>query len=321
MNTALVTGATGQDGYYLTRYLADLGYTVHGTVRPSTAARTAEHYRAHECDVTDPGAVRRLIDRLMPDEVYNLAAQSHVGRSFENPGLTLDVNAGGVLNILEALRGSAARFYQASTSELFGSVPAPQNEATRFHPRSPYGVAKLAAYWFTVNYREAYGMHASNGILFNHESPMRGHDFVTRKITRAVASGQKLVLGNLDAKRDWGHARDFVAAMYEIVQQEKPGDYVIATGEQHTVREFVEKAFAAVGESIRWEGEGINERGYDVSGKLVVEVSPEFFRPAEVNSLCGDSSKARATLHWSPAISFEEMVYEMVIEDAKALST
>jgi GDPmannose 4,6-dehydratase len=316
---ALVTGATGQDGHYLTKYLSGLGYEVHGTVRPSTAERGSEFYRPHECDITDAYAVRRLIEKIAPHEVYNLAAQSHVGRSFVNPALTLQVNAGGTLNVLEALRGGNARFYQASTSEMFGSEPAPQNEKTNFHPRSPYGVAKLAAYWFTVNYREAYGLHASNGILFNHESPLRGPDFVTRKITKAIAAGQRLVLGNLDARRDWGHASDYVRAMHAIIRADTPGDYVVATGSQHTVREFVELAFAWAGRTIRWQGFGLEEVGYDQSGQLVVEVSPEFFRPSEVQDLCGDSSKARANLNWQPLISFPELVAEMVSKDAKAV--
>lgn len=316
---ALVTGATGQDGYYLTEYLAGLGYEVHGAVRPSTAERKPDWYKAHECDVTDAYAVRRLIDNIAPDEVYHLAAQSHVGRSFANPALTLQVNAGGTLNVLEALRGSKARFYQASTSEMFGSEPAPQNESTKFHPRSPYGVAKLAAYWFTVNYREAYGMHASNGILFNHESPRRGPDFVTRKITKAIATGKRLVLGNLDAQRDWGHAKDFVRAMHAVVQHHEPGDWVIATGQRHSVREFVELAYGWAGTDIRWSGYELDERGFDADGSVLVEVSSEFFRPSEVQDLCGDSSKARATLNWRPLISFPELVAEMVSEDAKAV--
>lgn len=313
---ALVTGATGQDGYYLTEYLSGLGYDVHGTVRPSTAERRAEHYKPHECDVTDAAAVRRLVDLVKPDEVYNLAAQSHVGRSFDNPVLTFNVNAIGTLNLLEALRGCTARFYQASTSELYGSEPPPQNETTRFHPRSPYGVAKLAAYWLTVNYREAYGLHASNGILFNHESPKRGCDFVTRKITKAVAKGRKVVLGNLDAKRDWGHAKDYVRGMHMILRHDTPGDYVLATGWQRTVREFVEAALKCMGTRVVWHGEGVNERGIDPdSGAVLVEVSPEYFRPAEVESLLGDASKARDVLGWRREISFEEMVSEMVNAD------
>jgi GDPmannose 4,6-dehydratase len=317
MKKALITGVTGQDGHYLTDLLNGLGYEVHGTVRPSTAVHSGE-YIPHTCDITDAYSVRRLIDKIAPDEVYNLAAQSHVGRSFENPALTLQVNAGGALNILEALRGGNARFYQASTSEMFGSEPGPQNEDTRFHPRSPYGVAKLAAHWFTINYREAYGLHASTGILFNHESPIRGRDFVTRKITRAVAAGEKLILGNLDAKRDWGHAEDYVRAMHAIVQHEKAGDYVIATGTQRTVREFVEAAYAAVGQSINWKGRGLQERGFDQNRQCVVEVSPEFFRPSEVQNLCGDASKARAVLNWDHAISFEHLVAEMVHSDIEA---
>lgn len=312
MKVALVTGATGQDGQYLTSYLSSYGYEVHGAVRPSTAARAPEWYQPHECDITDANAVRRLVDKIAPDEVYNLAAQSHVGRSFQNPALTLQVNAGGALNVLEAIRGSGARFYQASTSEMFGSEPAPQNEETRFHPRSPYGVAKLAAHWFTINYRESYLMHASTGILFNHESPLRGNDFVTKKIALAVKAGQKLTLGNLDAKRDWGHAKDYVRAMHAIVQKERPGDYVIATGQQRTVREFVEAAYSAVGKRIKWVGQGLAECGFDENRQCVVEVSSEFFRPAEVQDLCGDARKARELLNWEPTVPFPDLVAEMV---------
>ncbi len=308
---ALVTGATGQDGFYLTEYLTALCYEVHGTVRPSTVERIPGNYIPHECDITDAVSVRGLVDTICPDEIYNLAAQSHVGRSFTNPGLTFSVNALGTLNLLESVKGTRARFYQASTSELFGSEPAPQNEGTKFHPRSPYGVAKLAAYWLTVNYREAYGLHASNGILFNHESPKRGRDFVTRKIAIAAASGNRLKLGNLDAKRDWGHAKDYVRGMHTILQGE-PGDYVLATGEQHTVREFVNLAYSASGCRIIWRGSGVDEKGYDAdSGNLLVEVDPSLFRPAEVESLCGDASKARG-IGWVPGISFTDLVAEMV---------
>lgn len=315
MKVSLVTGATGQDGFYLTEYLAGLGYEAHGTDRPSTAERQAENYTPHECDITDAGCVKRLVDKIKPDEVYNLAAQSHVGKSFENPSLTFSVNALGTLNLLEALRDSEARFYQASTSELYGSSPAPQNEETRFHPRSPYGVSKLAAYWLTVNYREAYGLHASNGILFNHESPRRGCDFVTRKITKAVASGRKLMLGNLSAKRDWGHAKDYVRGMHMILQGE-PGDYVLATGEQHTVRQFVEAAYRCVGTRVSWFGSGLNERGVDAdSGRVLVEVDPDLFRPAEVETLCGDASKAKTMLGWAPQIGFDDLVAEMISAD------
>lgn len=316
MKVSLVTGATGQDGFYLTEYLTRLGYEVHGADRPSTVERKAENYRPHECDITDAGCVKRLMDKINPDEVYNLAAQSHVGKSFENPALTFNVNALGTLNLLEALRDSKTRFYQASTSELYGSEPAPQNEETRFHPRSPYGVSKLAAYWLTVNYREAYGLHASNGILFNHESPRRGCDFVTRKITKAVAAGRTLKLGNLDAKRDWGHARDYVRGMHLIVQAEQPGDYVLATGRQYTVREFVEAAYRCVNAPIAWEGTGINERGIcPDSGRVLVEVDPAFFRPAEVETLCGDATKAKTVLGWEPEIAFDDLVAEMIAAD------
>jgi GDPmannose 4,6-dehydratase len=310
LKVSLITGATGQDGYYLADYLSGLGYQVHGTVRPSTAERTP-NFAPHECDVTDAGCVARLIDRIQPDEVYHLAAQSHVGKSFDNPALTFSVNAMGTLNVLEAIRGTKTRFYQASTSELFGSEPPPQSEATRFHPRSPYGVSKLAAYWLAVNYREAYGLHASNGILFNHESPRRGADFVTRKITKAVAAGRRLKLGNLDARRDWGHARDYVRGMHLIVQGE-PGDYVLATGKTHTVRQFCEAAFRCMGTRVVWHGFGVDERGIDPdSGEVLVEVDPAFFRPAEVAALCGDATKANS-IGWFPEISFDDLVSEMV---------
>lgn len=314
---AIITGITGQDGYYLTEYLNGLGYEVHGTVRPSTSDRKSFNYIPHQCDITDAAAVSRLVQSIAPDEVYNLAAQSHVGKSFENPALTFNVNALGTLNILESLRGGTARFYQASTSELYGSSPPPQNEETRFHPRSPYGVSKLAAYWLTVNYREAYGLHASNGILFNHESPKRGSDFVTRKITKAAAHGRKVTLGNLDAKRDWGHARDYVRGMHMIMQG-NPGDYVLATGRQYTVRQFVEAALLHMGTRVAWHGEGLNERGIDPdSGFTLVEVSPEFYRPAEVESLCGDASRAKEVLGWEPETSFHDLVAEMMAAEIK----
>lgn len=316
---ALVTGATGQDGFYLTKHLAALGYEVHGMRRPFSGERSyQEHVTWHEADMADGQAILRVVDECQPDEVYNLAAQSHVGVSFGNPGLTFDINAGGALRLLEAIKGTKTRFYQASTSELFGSSPAPQNENTPFHPRSPYGCAKLAAYWLTVNYREAYGMHASNGILFNHESPKRGFDFVSRKIARAVARGDKLRLGNLDAKRDWGHAADYVRGMHLIVQNPEPGDYVLATGRQHTVREFVELAFARVGKTIAWSGKGLDETGADLAtGEILVSVEPKFFRPTEVDSLCGDASKALKKLNWQAEVSFYGLVSEMVEAELK----
>jgi GDPmannose 4,6-dehydratase len=341
--TALITGVTGQDGAHLARLLLDKGYTVHGIKRRSSSFNTArvdqlyvdphEHetrFFMHYGDMTDATNLIRLIQEHQPDEIYNLAAQSHVQVSFETPEYTANADGLGTLRILEAIRilgmKEKVRFYQASTSELYGKVQeVPQRETTPFYPRSPYAAAKLYAYWITVNYREAYGMHASNGILFNHEGPLRGETFVTRKITRAVAAierglQERLYLGNLSAKRDWGHARDFVKGMWLILQQQQPDDYVLATGEMHSVREFVERAFAEVGRIIEWTGSGIDEVGRDAkTGKNLVLVDPRYFRPAEVDELLGDASKARRTLGWQPRTSFSELVTEMVRADLKTI--
>lgn len=323
MSRALVTGATGQDGYYLTRHLLDLGYEVHGITRRVTAERELHgKVKWHEADMTDCARLSQIVSDTKPHEIYNLAAQSHVGHSFVAPSMTFQVNAMGAMALLDAARLNGAKFYQASTSELFGNMPSPQSETTPFYPRSPYGVSKLAAYWSVVNHREAYGLHASNGILFNHESPRRGVEFVTRKITRAVAEfangrTEALRLGNLDARRDWGHAADYVQAMHKIVQQDKPGDYVIASGESHTVREFCDAAFGAIGIDLIWAGEGINEAGFYGLKPLVV-VDQHFYRPAEVNHLEGDPSKARETLGWVPTKSFSDLVSEMVAADLEA---
>ncbi|HET6390245.1 GDP-mannose 4,6-dehydratase [Hyphomicrobium sp.] len=337
--TALITGVAGQDGSYLARLLLQQGYEVHGMKRRSSSFNTERiddlysdprerptRFHLHYGDLTDATNVIRLVQEIQPDEIYNLAAQSHVGVSFETPEYTGNADALGTLRLLEAIRilglARSTRFYQASTSELYGSVrETPQSETTPFYPRSPYGVAKLYAYWITVNYREAYGLHASNGILFNHESPVRGETFVTRKITRGVAAIEKgiqrtLYLGNLDAKRDWGHARDYVDGMWRILQQDKPGDYVLATGETHSVREFVELAFQRVGRSIRWEGTGPDEVGRDAnSGRVLVRVDPDYFRPTEVDLLLGDPSKAFAELGWKHKTTFSELVTEMVDAD------
>jgi GDPmannose 4,6-dehydratase len=336
---ALITGVTGQDGALLAELLLSKGYIVHGVKRRASLINTerVDHlYRdPHEAnlrffmsygDLTDATNLIRIVQEVQPDEIYNLAAQSHVQVSFETPEYTANSDALGTLRLLEAIRilnlSGKTRFYQASTSELYGRVQAiPQNETTPFYPRSPYGVAKLYGYWITVNYREAYGMHASNGILFNHEGPTRAETFVTRKITRAVAAihlglQEKLYLGNLDAKRDWGHARDFVEGMWLMLQQDKPDDYVLATGETHTVREFVERAFAEVGIEIGWKGEGITEHGIcRRSGKILVEVDPTYFRPTEVDILLGDATKAREKLGWTHKITFEQLVAEMVASD------
>jgi GDPmannose 4,6-dehydratase len=336
---ALITGVTGQDGAHLARLLLQRGYIVHGIKRRSSSFNTARvddlyvdphegktRFFMHYGDLTDATNLIRLIQEHQPTEIYNLGAQSHVQVSFETPEYTANADALGALRLLEAIRilrlQDKVRFYQASTSELFGKVQEkPQRETTPFHPRSPYAAAKLYGYWITVNYREAYGMHASNGILFNHEGPLRGETFVTRKITRAVAAidrglQQRLYLGNLDAKRDWGHARDFVEGMWLMLQQPEPDDYVFATGEMHSVREFVERALAHVGRRIEWRGRGVDEAGIDAAtGKDVVRIDPRYFRPTEVDELLGDASKARAKLGWAPRSTFAELVAEMVESD------
>src|SRR5437764_8408458 len=329
---ALIVGATGQDGAYLAEFLLAKGYVVHGIKRRSSSFNTArlDHLihdphepgvslHLHYGDVTDATNIIRIVQETKPHEIYNLAAQSHVQVSFETPEYTANADALGTLRLLEAIRilgrQNEVRFYQASTSELYGKVQEiPQKETTPFYPRSPYAAAKLYAYWITVNYREAYGMHASNGILFNHESPIRGETFVTRKITRAVAAiergyQQRLYLGNLDAERDWGHARDYVEGMWRILQQDEPDDYVLATGEAHSVREFVEHAFAHVDRQIEWRGRGPDEQGIDIrSGDLLVAVDPRYFRPAEVDRLCGDPSKARDRLGWVDKTGFDRPI-------------
>lgn len=336
---ALITGATGQDGAYLAELLLSKGYVVHGVKRRSSSFNTGRvdhlirdvseagaRYLLHYGDMTDATNLIRLIQETQPDEIYNLAAQSHVQVSFDTPEYTANADALGTLRVLEAIRilrmEKKVRFYQASTSELFGnSVESPQSEKTPFAPRSPYGAAKLYAYWITVNYREAYGMFASNGILFNHESPLRGETFVTRKVTRAVARihlglQKKLLLGNLSAMRDWGHARDFVYGMWQILQHREADDFVLATGESHSVREFTERAFHEVGTRIEWRGKGVEEVGIDAaSGEAVVEIDPRYFRPTEVDSLIGDAAKARKALNWKHQISFAELVREMVTSD------
>jgi GDPmannose 4,6-dehydratase len=341
MKTALITGITGQDGAYLAEFLLGKDYMVHGIKRRTSLFNTdrIDHlykdphesdirFKLHYGDLTDATNLIRIIQEVQPDEIYNLAAQSHVMVSFETPEYTANSDALGTLRLLEAIRilglSKKTRFYQASTSELYGKVKeAPQNESTPFYPRSPYGVAKLYSYWIVVNYRESYDFFACNGILFNHESPVRGETFVTRKITRAVARiklglQEKLYLGNLNAKRDWGHARDYVEAQWLILQQNEPEDFVIASGEQHSVREFVEAAFHEVGIVIDWKGEGSDEKGYDSgSGKVLVEIDRRYFRPAEVDTLLGDPSKARRKLGWAPKVSFKELVTEMIREDMK----
>lgn len=336
---ALITGITGQDGAYLAEYLLDLGYSVHGIKRRSSTFNTArvDHlyqdphkenvpFLMHYGDMTDSTNLIRLVQQIRPTEIYNLAAQSHVGVSFESPEYTANADAVGVLRLLEAIRilgmEKETRFYQASTSELYGLVQEiPQRETTPFYPRSPYGVAKLYGYWITVNYREAYGMFASNGILFNHESPLRGETFVTRKVTRAVARIEVglehvLYLGNLDAERDWGHAKDYVEGMHLILQADKPDDFVLATGEKHSVREFVTASFAEVNRRIEWRGKGIEEIGIDVTtGNTVVKIDPTYFRPTEVDLLIGDASKAGHILGWKPKRKFTELVREMIAAD------
>ena len=332
---ALITGITGQDGSYLSEFLLSKGYEVHGIMRRQSTSCTerishlvdADKITLHYGDVTDSNNLAALIRKISPDEVYNLAAQSHVGVSFEVPEYTAEVTGVGTIKLLEAIRQVKpnTKFYQASTSELFGGLPdtAPQSEKTPFHPRSPYAAAKLYSYWITVNYREAYKMFACNGILFNHESPRRGADFVTRKITIALAkimagTQEKISLGNLNAKRDWGFAGDYVKGMWLMLQQDKADDYVLATGETHTVREFVEEALEQVGIKIIWRGTGVDEKGYcEKTGKLLVDVNPKFFRPAEVDLLLGDPSKAEKNLGWRREISFKDLVKMMVESDLK----
>lgn len=338
---ALITGVTGQDGAYLAEFLLDKGYEVHGIKRRSSLFNTAriDHlYRdpheagvrffLHHGDLTDSSNLIRIIQQTKPDEIYNLAAQSHVAVSFEEPEYTANTDAFGALRILEAIRilgmQKKTRFYQASTSELYGLVQeTPQKETTPFYPRSPYAVAKLYAYWITVNYREAYGIYACNGILFNHESPVRGENFVTRKITRALARiklklQDRLYLGNLNAKRDWGHARDYVEMQWLMLQQKEPEDFVIATGVQYSVRDFVNIAATELGIAIQWEGDGVDEKGLDDSGKCIVAVDSRYFRPTEVETLLGDPTKAKVKLGWQPKTTFAELVKEMVREDLKA---
>jgi GDPmannose 4,6-dehydratase len=335
---ALITGITGQDGSYLAEFLLDKGYEVHGIKRRSSLLNTEriDHLYQdpqdperrlflHYGELTDSNSLMRIIQLVQPDEIYNLAAQSHVAVSFEEPEYTANADALGALRVLEAIRvlglGTRTRFYQASSSELYGLVrETPQNEQTPFHPRSPYGVAKLYAYWITVNYREAYGMYACNGILFNHESPVRGETFVTRKVTRGLARikaglQSTLYLGNLDAKRDWGHARDYVEMQWLMLQQNEPEDFVIATGEQHTIREFVTLAAHELGLHLEWRGTGLDERGYDQHGHCVVRLDARYLRPAEVDSLLGDATKARSKLGWRPRVTFENLVREMVRAD------
>jgi GDPmannose 4,6-dehydratase len=337
--TALITGVTGQDGAYLARFLLEKGYIVHGVKRRSSSFNTGRvdqlyvdpheaetRFFLHHGDMTDATNLIRLVQETQPDEIYNLAAQSHVQVSFETAEYTANADAIGPLRLLEAIRilkmADRVRFYQASTSELYGKVrETPQSETTPFHPRSPYAVAKMYGFWITVNYREAYGYHASNGILFNHESPIRGETFVTRKITRAVAAielglQKRLYIGNLDAKRDWGHARDYVEGMWLITQQDEADDYVLATGETHSVRELIELAFRHVGREITWEGKDENEVGLDSrSGERLVQVDPRYFRPAEVDLLLGDPAKAKAKLGWEHRTVFPDLVKEMVEAD------
>lgn len=341
MKKAFITGINGQDGSYLAELLLDKGYEVHGLVRrhSSPCMQRIEHLMADEAlkdkffvhygDLTDSCNLMALISRIQPDEVYNLAAQSHVAVSFEVPEFTAEATGVGTIRLLEAIRqsGCKCKFYQASTSELFGGLPgtAPQSEKTPFYPKSPYGAAKLYSYWITVNYRESYDIFACNGILFNHESPRRGETFVTRKITIAVANimagkQAKLSLGNLDAKRDWGFAGDYVEGMWRILQQDNPADYVLATNETHTVREFVERAFAEVGIELEWHGEGVDEKGYDKNtGKLLVDVNPEYFRPAEVELLWGDSTKAEKELGWKRKVDFPGLVKMMMDADMQTI--
>ena len=335
---ALITGVTGQDGAYLSRFLLKKNYEVHGIKRRSSSFNTGRlesiyidphekkpSFFLHYGDLTDSSNLIRIIQKIKPDEIYNLGAQSHVQVSFETPEYTANSDALGAIRLLEAIRTlnivNEVKFYQASTSEMFGKSPPPQNEKTIFQPRSPYAAAKLFAYWITINYREAYDLFASNGILFNHESPMRGETFVTRKITRAVASilkgkQQKLWLGNLDARRDWGHAKDYVEGMWKILQHDKAEDFVLATGKSFTVRKFCEIAFKQIDITLEWVGKGINELGKDTrNGKVLVEIDKRYFRPTEVDYLEGDASKAKEKLNWIPKISLESMISEMVQSD------
>ncbi len=341
MKKALITGITGQDGAYLAEFLLNKGYEVHGIKRRTSLFNTARidhlykdphepkrRFILHHGDMTDSSSLIRIIQQVHPDEIYNLAAQSHVAVSFEEPEYTANSDALGALRVLEAIRilglEKRTRYYQASTSELYGLVQEiPQRETTPFYPRSPYAVAKLYAYWITVNYREAYGIYACNGILFNHESPIRGETFVTRKITRALSRIKLglqdcLYLGNLEARRDWGHAKDYVEMQWLMLQQENPEDFVIATGIQKSVRDFVNAAANELEIKIRWEGQGINEKGFNESGQCIVSVDPRYFRPTEVESLLGDTSKAKARLGWTPRVTFDELVAEMVREDLKS---
>lgn len=341
MKKALITGITGQDGSYLTELLLSKGYEVHGIIRRASSFNTDRidhlyqdrhetHVKLflHYGDLTDSSNLNRIIEKVNPAEIYNLGAQSHVQVSFEVPEYTADVDALGTLRLLDAIREtkSDARFYQASTSELYGKVmEVPQSETTPFYPRSPYAVAKQYGFWITKNYRESYGLHASNGILFNHESPRRGETFVTRKITMAVARihrgmQESLYMGNIDAYRDWGYAPDFVMMMWLMLQQEKPDDYVVATGEMHTVREFIEKSFGHVGRTIEWRGKGVNEEGIDTTtGKTVVKIDPRYFRPAEVEQLLGNPAKAKRQLGWTPEVTFEKLVKLMTEGDLRLL--
>ena len=341
MKKALITGITGQDGSYLAEFLLTKGYEVHGIKRRSSLLNTERidhlyedphvpdrRFFLHYGDMTDANSLIRVVERVQPDEIYNLAAQSHVAVSFEQPEYTANADGLGTLRLLDAVRvlglERSARFYQASTSELYGLVAeTPQTERTPFHPRSPYGVAKLYAFWITVNYREAYGMYACNGILFNHESPVRGETFVTRKITRALARiklglQECLYLGNLEARRDWGHARDYVEMQWLMLQQPQPEDFVIATGEQHSIREFVETAAEELNISLEWRGVGPHEKGYDARGNCRVQIDPRYLRPAEVDSLRGVADKARTKLGWIPRVTFRELVREMVQSDLQA---
>ena len=340
---ALITGVTGQDGAYLTELLLAKGYEVHGIKRRSSSFNTSRidrfyvdpheqvsRFHLHHGDMTDATNLIRIVQDTQPDEIYNLAAQSHVQVSFETPEYTANADGMGTLRLLEAIRilnmKQRIRFYQASTSELYGKVlETPQSETTPFYPRSPYAAAKLYAYWITVNYREAYGLHASNGILFNHESPIRGETFVTRKVTRAVAAiehgyQKRLYIGNLDAKRDWGHARDYVEGMYLIVQQDEPEDYVLATGEMHSIRELIEIAFGEIGRQIVWQGTGVEEIAVDQNtGETLVAIDAQYFRPTEVDLLLGDPTKARVKLGWVARTKFKDMIKEMVVEDLKLM--